>query len=311
MKLRLFFAVLAIAANALFGADQELLKLIPADAEFVAGIHAGQIRNSRFGQFLLDQIKSDDKNMEQFISMSGFDPRRDLDEMIVVAPGTLGAKRTLVAARGRFDQQKIQSFARTAANQTLTHNGVSLFAGDKANQGALAVLDGRTAVAGDMETVKAAIDRFKAGGVTSAEPKLLNRIAELSNRYDAWMISGSLARLAGDFRSPQVGGAMNNFTQAMDSVFGGVRFGPNVEVAAEATMRSDKDATAMVDVMKFIAGMIQLGSKDDKRAAEFSGLLDKMEVKASGTQFRMTLQIPEEMLEGMLKPVAVRKKPAI
>jgi hypothetical protein len=111
---------------------------------------------------------------------------------------------------------------------------------------------------------------------------------------------------------PNVGSAMqNNLFASMESVTGGVRFGANVEVMAEAIMRSEKDATAMVDVVRFLAGMLQMNTQD-RRAAEFAGLLDKMELKSSGNQFRLSLMIPESTLEGLVKPAArVKKSPVI
>ena len=226
--------------------------------------------------------------------------------------------KVLVVARGRFDAAKIASFARTSGVKTQSYAGVDVLTPDGAThngakkEGWLAVLDNSTALAGDQELVKAAIDRRKQSNGGQLSQVTANKITDLSLRYDAWMISTSLARLADDFKSPQVGGAMNgNFIQGMENVMGGVRFGANVELMAEATMRSDKDAQALVDVVKFLTGMMQLNS-EDKKAAEFARLTEKMDLKAVGTQFKMSMMIPEDVLEGILKPAAriVRKKNA-
>jgi hypothetical protein len=170
----------------------------------------------------------------------------------------------------------------------------------------MAILDASTAIAGEQDAVKAAIER-RSGNGGGMKAETLEKINELSTRYDAWMVSASLERLADEVR-PEVGQTMQgNLMAAMQSVTGGVRFGANIEVMAEAVMRSDKDAQAMVDVVKFLAGMMQLNS-EDKKAAEFAKLLDKMDLKASGNQFRMTMTLPEDVIETILSPASVRRK---
>lgn len=293
----------ALWATALPAADPALLRLIPGDAAFVAGIHADQIRNSRFGQYLLDQLKSEQASMDKFISATGFDPRRDLSELIVSSNDVKAKGQGLVVARGRFDSARIQTFAESEGARAELYNGVKILSGGSKNNGGIAMLDNTTAVAGDAAAVRLAIDRFRSTTATGLNAKTLAQIGQLSSTYDAWMVSSSLARIADDMRNPQIEGAMNgNLFQSMDSVAGGVRFGSaNVEVMAEAAMRSEKDATAMVDVIRFLAGMIQMNAKDPN-AAEMASLLNKMELKATGTQFRMSLQIPEDQLEKMVKP---------
>ncbi|MFN7934400.1 MAG: hypothetical protein U0R19_13805 [Bryobacteraceae bacterium] len=300
-------ALLSLAtAVAGFAADPALLRMIPSNSAFLAGIHADQIKTSRFGQFLLNQLKSEEANMNKFIDATGFDPRRDLTELIVASSDASGKGKSVVLARGRFDTNRINAFASTGGARLTTYNGVQVMSGgtEGGKSGWLAVLDNVTAVAGDQDAVRLAIDRYK-GAPGALDAATVARINDLSTRYDAWMISNGVARIADDIQNPQVGGMMNNnLFQSMQSVMGGVRFGANVELSAEATMRSEKDATAMVDVIRFLAGMLQLNTQNDKRAAELATLLEKMQLSSSGTQFKLSLTIPEDTLEGIVKPAA-------
>ena len=66
-----------------------------------------------------------------------------------------------------------------------------------------------------------------------------------------------------------------------------------------------EDAGALVDVVRFIAGMIQLNkspSNKDKSAlaSDVSSLLDTMELKTAGNVMSMSLLIPEAQLEKIL-----------
>ncbi len=47
----------------------------------------------------------------------------------------------------------------------------------------------------------------------------------------------------------------------------GVRFGDNVVVTADAVTRSDKDAQALVDVVHFLASMVQSDEEQDPTAS--------------------------------------------
>jgi len=312
MKLLRGLLLLLVAAGLSVAADPALLRMIPPGAAFVAGVRADQIKSSRFGQYILDQLKTEDENMNKFVSATGFDPRQDLTELIVAsnsaAPRRQNHGKTVVLARGRFDVSRIQSFALASGSSTTSYNGVQIFTGREDSRGWLAIPDSATAVAGDPDYVKLAIDARQAPGPV-LDAKTLNTITDLGNRFDAWMLTASLAAITSGIRAPQLGGAGNgNLVQSVDSVNGGVRFGPDVEVMAEAQMRSAKDAAAMADVVRFLMGMMQMNAQNDKRAAELARLLEKMELKATGTQLRMSLTIPEDMLETFLKPASAGRQ---
>jgi hypothetical protein len=87
-----------------------------------------------------------------------------------------------------------------------------------------------------------------------------------------------------------------------------------VTISGEAVTRSDKDAQALVDVFRFLAGLIQLNSQDNKVAGQVSTLLDNMDLKTSGSVMTMSLAIPEQQLEQLLNMMQQerrqsRKKP--
>ncbi|MDX1978913.1 MAG: hypothetical protein SFV51_01495 [Bryobacteraceae bacterium] len=303
--------VLAAVATGLglSAADPALLKLVPQDAAFIAGIHADQIKTSRFGQFLLDQLKTEEDKLEKLITVTGFDPRRDLTEVVVASSDTRGrGGKTLVIAKGRFDPARVSSFLASEGGAKLAYQGIDIIGKNSGTSGGLAFLDATTALAGDLDFLKAAIDRSRQGS-SAMDPAMANRITELSTRYDAWIFSSSVDRVADDLRDSRLKGAMNGaLMQSMQSVAGGVRFGASVELMAEGVMRSEKDATAMVDVVRFLASMLQLNRDKDEKAADLAELLEKAEVKANGNQFRMLLNVPEDLLERVMKPATLRRK---
>ncbi|MFN7919912.1 MAG: hypothetical protein U0Q16_07435 [Bryobacteraceae bacterium] len=65
-------------------------------------------------------------------------------------------------------------------------------------------------------------------------------IQAISGRYDAWVFtSGSPAALMGQTKNKNVEGAMNSdLLRGIESMSAGVKFGANVEIGGEATVKT-------------------------------------------------------------------------
>src|ERR1041385_3400178 len=71
-------------------ADQQLLNLLMPDAKVVAGVNVDQAKASPFGQYILSQIQSQDQHMRELTLQTGFDPTRDVHELLVASAGASG-----------------------------------------------------------------------------------------------------------------------------------------------------------------------------------------------------------------------------
>ena len=65
--------------------------------------------SGQFGQFILNQMQTHDSEMQKLVELTGFDPRRDVRELLVASDGTPGGKTGLAAAKGNFDVAKISA----------------------------------------------------------------------------------------------------------------------------------------------------------------------------------------------------------
>lgn len=92
-----------------------------------------------------------------------------------------------------------------------------------------------------------------------------------------------------------------NLLAAISEASGGVRFGDIVNISAQAVTRSEKDAQALVDVVKFVAGMVQLNRQNNAAAGQVATLLDTLDCKTAGNVTTVSLAIPEQQLEQMLE----------
>lgn len=303
MKVAPVLVAFFLLAAVLPAADAQLVGLLMPDARVVAGINVEQAWNSPFGRFLLSRVETGGHDFQPFIDATGFDPRHDLREVLMATRGEPGHSG-LVLARGNFDSARIFAAARAQGGVTEMYNGVELLTGkDESQTHALAFLAGSVALAGDMASVRAAIDRRSQA--SSLDPWLAEKIEQLSAAEDAW--TASLAPVAGLEKQPNLNGLMNSdLLKSIQQASGGVKLGAIIQLSGEAVARSDKDATALVDVVKFLAGMVQLNAPAD-HTAEFLSLLQSLVVTADGNTVKVGLAIPEAQLEKMLRSAEPRK----
>src|ERR1700676_3734489 len=75
-------ALMAGAATAMAGVDPGLLNLVMPDAKILTGIQVDQSQASPFGQYVLSQMQFNDPGFQKFMTVTGFDPRSDLHEIL-------------------------------------------------------------------------------------------------------------------------------------------------------------------------------------------------------------------------------------
>jgi hypothetical protein len=315
LKLRYLVVLLTLQAAA-FAADPGLVRLVMPDAKVVAGLRVEPTKNSPFGQFLLSHMQLDDASFQKFIADTGFDPRRDVSEVLIASnwESATTQGRWLVLAKGAFDTRKIAHMAGGNGATVTTSQGIDIYTysaqATPDAENAIAFFDTSSAVMGDLASVKAAIGRQKSGAPASSQ--LLAKVRDVSAKNDFWFVTlVPLSEFAAAMPDPNLSGAMKgNTLAAINQASGGIRFGETVTISAEAVTRSDKDAQALVDVVKFIAGMLQMNRQNNATAAQVSTLLDALDCKTSGNVMTMSLGIPERQLEQMLDSMQQPSRPS-
>jgi len=292
-----FAIALLMFTGLLPAADQQLMRLLMPDAKVVAGMNVEQAKNSPFGQFLLARVQNGDAGLAKLTTVTGFDPRRDLQEVLMGTAGEAGQKG-LVLARGSFDAARIFAAAQLGGHTVETYKGVNILTGDEDSiTHAVAFLDDSIAVAGDLDSVHGAIDR-RSGG-SSVDPAMAAKVDQLSNSLDAWSVSTvPLAALANQ-KVPNV-----NLNQMLNSdvlktileTSGGVKFGAIIQLSGEAVARSAQDATALAAVAHFLGNMVQANAPAASAAA-ITALVQSINVQADGNTVKFALAIPEAQFE--------------
>jgi hypothetical protein len=271
----------------------------------LAGIQVNQAQSSPFGRYLLSQIELD-RSTNKVMAEAGFDPRRDVREILAASGDNLSA---LVLGSGSFQPVKISSAAVAAGAALSTYRGVALLtsSGNRTSlsAGSIAFLDASTVAAGNMDAVKAVIDRRAAGAVFSGP--LADRARQISIASDAWLASlAPPAALTNAAQTAAQLGPFQNLLQSAVQLSAGVKFAAaQVTLSAEVVARSAQDAQAMADVLRFLASMLQTsrsGPNASPNTSKTPSLADAAQISSSGSAMHLVISVPEQQMEQLFVP---------
>jgi hypothetical protein len=284
-----------------WAADPQLLNLIMPDAKVLAGVNVDTAKNSPFGVYVLSQVKSQTTGgLQELTALTGFDPTRDVHELLAASNGGANSHSGLVAASGVFDAARITALATQHGGTVELYGGASILEDPKQEYG-VAFLNGSLVVAGDLANVKGAIDRQKSPAPLPAA--VIAQVNKWSGSEDAWAIStvspASLQPGPGAIPIPGVGpGAQNSAFQSVQSAAGGVKFGANIVVNAQVQADTAQNATNLGDTVKLLASMAQLQAKGDPTV---TALAQSLTVSTNGSTLNVSVSLPDEMLQKMIK----------
>jgi hypothetical protein len=286
--------VVALPAKA---ADSQLLNLVMPDATVLAGVNVDQAKTSSFGQYVLQQMQNPE--LQKLIAATGFDPTRDVSEVLVAA-GAAGSKTGLALARGTFNPAQIAAAAAAHGGTTTeTYDGYTIVEDQKQTHG-VTFVNSTIAVAGDVASVKAALDRLKTP--SSLPAAVLTEVSQWSGQEDAWVITtvppSSLQPKAGVPTIPGLGASGgNNALQTIQSAAAGVKFGNNVVVTAQAQSDNAQDAQNLANTVKLLASVAQLQAKDNPT---IQTLAQSLTATATGSTVNISLSMPSDQLQALL-----------
>jgi hypothetical protein len=297
-------------------ADSQLLSLVMPDAKVLAGVNVDSAKASPFGVYVLTQIQSNNTALQQLIALTGFDPTRDVDQVLLATGATAGSKSPsgLVLALGTFDPA-IATLATTKGAVTEVYSGITIIEDPKQLAG-IAFPSPTLAIAGDIANVKAAIDR--SGGNSSLPTAVLALVNQWSGAEDAWVITTvPLSSLvpSGAASGAAAGTApvnpMAGVLQQVLQISGGVKFGNSVVGTAAIQADNAADATQLANTLQFLVNLAQMQSQNN---AQVTNLAQAFSVNAQGTTVNVSVTLPAaqfQQLFQMEKKAAVTTTPHV
>jgi hypothetical protein len=292
---RTLVAVAAFLPGVAAAADPAMLDLIMPDARVVMEINLDRIAASPVGQAMSAQMKAELSSLrpawqDPLPGLGTLDWSRFAQEMVFAGAAPDGSGKpapSLVIVRGLLDPALIESLGAFRGAKS-SYMGVPMLS-SASGYSVVAFLDGSIAVIGQPADVKAAIRR--RGQNTPPSPVLAEGLARYEGQCDIWLVSsGSL--VVPPSKAPNA--ASMQWLSRLDSFTGGVRLGPDLELSAEMTMRSERDVADMADDLRWFAGVIQT---QEKTALS----LDDMNFKVDGKRLSLSLQVPEQQIRAALR----------
>jgi len=263
--------------------DSTLARLIPHDATMLAGIRMDAVRTTPLFQKLIAGRSL--PQLDDFAHDTGFDPRRDVHELLVASDG----KDMIVTARGTFNEH---GFAGSAKQ---SYKGFNLYT---RGQRGVALIDASTAVAGTLPAVKAALDHYKSGD-RSGPAELLARVRQIPARNQVWSVSNGFESLltAG---IPETGNAANvgRILRTLENTTFAADLRAGVDGYLAGTCRTEQDAKNLGDTARGLIGLGRLSVPE--KQPDLLRLWDGIKVDQQQRTVNITVAVPEDLLEKML-----------
>ena len=334
----IFAVALTVSAGWLFGCsggtpargaavDSELAALLPPDAVSLMGVDVARMREAPVYRYLEEEGGSAgrgfDESIEDFVNKTGFDPRQDLESLLVVSWGEVGQIAVpqdmpfLVAARGRFDPDELGKTFQDAGAVREDYRGIRVYTfggrestGDEeaaapAGSGvfSLAFLDAETALAGPAGALRQSLDRRLDGGPSLADNAPLIRLAEnILGGNHVWAVSRQPGRLMPE-QEPGAEPAPHQpaiqILKTMEQSTFGLDLDDGLNMRAEGLFPTAEGATLLGDAAR---GLIAMGRlMISPQNAGLTAFLDSIDVAEEATTVKISIEMDMPTFRGMIE----------
>jgi hypothetical protein len=297
-----FFAAAIIVicvSGVVSAADKQLLGFMMPDAKVLGGMNVTQVLASPYGQYLLSKVPMGQPDFQNFVIATGFDPFHNISEVVAASAGNPGDKSGLAAVRGSFNVAQIVAFAKQNGAAVDESRGIPMISSPD-GQVAIALVDNTLALAGDPNSVIAALARGSAQSVL--DPALVAKADTLSASNDAWGVTSVTPGAVGLPQVPKSGAIDISALQNIQQSSAGIKFGTSVNVTAEVIADTPQNADSLAGLARLLVGVAQMGGRSNPDAAQFLALLQNLSIRTAGTAVQLSVAIPEDLLEQLAPP---------
>jgi hypothetical protein len=269
--------------------DPVLAALVPSDTIILSGARMSELRATPLYSKLIAQQRLSELN--DFAKKTNFDPRKDVSDLLVA----YNATDSIVLARGTFNIQT------PAGLNKSTYKGVTIYGkGD----GAYAILDSTTAVAGVQSAVRRVIDQKQSGQRGAAA--LLDRARGLTGNGQIWIVSngwGSLPdQLAGKGNLSNLG----RFLRSLESATLVADLRSGIVANANGQCRTEQDAKTLGDAARGMVGLGRLSVPENQ--PEMLRLFDGIKVDQKQRSIVVNVQVPPDLIDRIIQITDTRPR---
>ena len=266
--------------------DNVLEKMTPPDATSMVGAHMEALKATDLYKKLIAAQKL--PQLDQFAEDTGFDPRRDVRELLFVTT----PKGKVLLARGTFRLN-----AATLKNVRKTRHGMYDIFGNEG--GGFCILDSSLAAAGDIEGIEAALDEWQSGTHTGAQ-KLLARMGPTNDRAQIWGVSTGAASFLADNIPLTAGGIdFSKIFRGLDGVWFQADLNGGLLADVHGTTAKEQDAVSLRDAVRGLVGLGRLSVSPGNQ--ELLRLWDGINAEQTGRSITMKADIAQDLIEKLVE----------
>jgi hypothetical protein len=284
-RISIFFVFSAILA-AQPRIDNVLERMVPPGSTGLVGAHMDQIKQTEMYKKML--VAQSLLQLDQFARETGFDPRRDVREILFVTT----PQGTVMLARGTFH---VNPNALKDAKKT--RHGKYEIEGQGGS--GFCILDSTLAAAGEIPALELALNEWTSGAHTAAQP-LLAQVAAVKPQDQLWGISTGKVNFLADH--PPAANSGFDFTKIFSSLQDysfEADFSAGLRAEVRGTTRTEKDAVNLRDTVRGIVGLGRLNTPDNQ--PDLLKVWDGITVDQQGRSVSLHADVTQELIDRMVQ----------
>jgi hypothetical protein len=266
--------------------DNVLVKMVPPGATSLVGTHMDLLKQTEMYRKLLASQTL--PQVDEFARETGFDPRRDVRELLLAS----SANGMVMLARGTFHFNT----AKLNGAKSRRHGDYQIWG---QGSGGFCILDPTLAVAGDVPAIEAALDEWKSGTHTAAQP-LLARAAGINPQSQFWGVStGSGNFLADHPPALNSGLDFSKIFRGLEETWFQADLSAGVRAELHGTAAAEKDAVNLRDAVRGIVGLGRLNVPENQ--PELLRVWDGIGVDQQGRSVSVHLDLQQDLVDRLLQ----------
>lgn len=267
--------------------DQASLKFLPADTEALAVIDVAALRSAPLVQDTMKENLPFPPDLQQVITGSGVDPKKDID---TITFAKLGQKDAFFVVQGRIDKLKVQQYLTQQGKQSEGYLGQTLY---EDHDGAVALVD-NTVLVGQVDAVKKAIAQMQIPGSPALRSDLMAAVQTIEAGNQIWAV-GNISM--GDLPAAGVRGPAP-VLDMLKSLQGGtyqMHVDSGVHARATANFADAASAQNLRDLATGTLAVVKL--QVAKQQPDMMHALDGIQVSTTGTTLVVQINESGELLK--------------
>lgn len=283
----------AALAAAQVQVDNVLLKMVPPGVNSLVGARMDQVRNSPIYIKMLAARKLPE--LDRFATETGFDPRRDVRELLFVTTDKGG----VLLARGSFHVKPVHD----ERLKTVKHGQYAIQA---SGESGFCILDSTLAAAGQLPVLEAALDEWKSGGHQAAAP-LLAIAKGVDKQTPVWGVSTGFAGfLADHFPSTRNGSVdFSKIFRGLENTWFQADVSKGLRAEVHGLAANDQDAANLRDTAKGLVGFGRLSVPENQ--PELLKIWDGVTVEQTGRSIVIRADIAQDLLDRLVEMMNAMK----